>query len=553
MMIGITCCIIKNAFKIGIIMKLLKSSLVLVTAIGVASAATPSGQLSRLLGRDVQTVDMINLMQALIMGTSGEDEGSMPSTLGDEFNPGASTATCPFSQNDIQPINRILTDAISYLYGLIDANNNDPETIKQKESYFKGQRELTILAPSYLTFSKKAENTVIENFLNNLLFIQNTVAYNLDQPDEEIRDKAYRQIVKEITGVQKWFKTNVSFKRLEEENLFLWMKPVSIIFSDLQEYFPSNNFAFGNIFQLTNSYTRIDQMDERYTEAAKTVEDARTKYKRRCNKPNTTLKQMEAYWTSTLELPLKMAYLELQEAIKPLLLPFIMNDEIRRKMKNTSRVSGLRRHLVPVKLPAKPAVKTSPKIVELDDIEASASGESPAPEAPSSTMAEEAVMPEEAKAATSEITTALALEEDDSRQYDTDQDEGFQEDDLSPQQLHAQHQARKKTERRTSPQQEEEIVHNPEFYAFLRDTVYGQPQFTWEAFVKEMNRAGFDIIGAEGNVRRVVLKGTNLKFTVHVPAKVRDPMAYKYVYFIRSGLSNVFGLSKEFVTKFLQQ
>jgi len=287
-------------------MKFLKSSLVLIAAISVASAAAPfDRQLSRVLGKNVQTAELGKGMQVMMIGGSGtEDVASMLSRLEDTFNPGASTATCPFSKNDVQSINQILTDAISYLYGLIDANNHDPDIIMQKEQALKSHCRVSILSPSYVAYNRKMENIVIENFLNNLLFIQNTVAYNLDQPDEEIRDKAYRQIVKEITGVQKWFQTDVSFKTLGEENRFIWVKPVSIIFSDLQEYFPSNNFALGKMFQIINGYTRIDQMDELYAEAAKTAEDTRTKYKTRCSKPGTTLKQMESYWISTLSQPL---------------------------------------------------------------------------------------------------------------------------------------------------------------------------------------------------------------------------------------------------------
>ena len=251
---------------------------------------------------------------------------------------------------------------------------------------------------------------------------------------------------------------------------------------------------------------------------------------------------MESYWISTLSQPLELAYIQLQTDIKPLLLPFIMNDDISRRMKEAPRMPGLRKRRSPIQSAAALSAKPTVKGVELDDTEIAASGESSAPETLSSTMVAEAVPPA--------IATVLSLEEDDSRQHDNDQDEGFQEAALSPQQLHEKYQAKKQAERRTSPQPEEVIVHNPEFYAFLRDTVYGTPQFTWEDFSREFNRAGFDIIGAEGNVRRVVLKGTNLKFTVHEPAKVRDPMAYKYVSFIRSGLERVFGLTKEFVTRF---
>jgi len=543
-------------FKTGIQMNFLQSSLVFILAISITSAATPPfSKISKFSRQNMETIDIGNGMTAMVIPIKGDngDNAAMLNAVVDTFNPGARTAVCPFSPDDIQSISHILTDAIAYLYGLIDGNNNDPEITAQREELLKKQIKVSILAPSYIKFIKNTENQTIEIFLHNLLFIHKTVVYNLDQPDEKIRDSAYRQLIKEIANVNKWFETSFNFNALNELNILPWVQSVSIIFSDLNKYFPSNNIGSGNIFQMANGKTRIDEMDEQYEIASAAVKITIISYTKRAQQKKATLKNMENYFNSTLKQPLGVARVALEKAIKPLLLPVVINDDIRRKMKEEPREAGLRRRVItttrrpvtPKPEEGEPSPLQGAKDLDDNSIEKRVINAHTPPQTHIAVSKPESLLVVEAAAASAPEPVV-------ERQH-AKPDEDSQESDFSPQKIHAMHQARKQEERRTSPQPEEaaeKIVHNPEFYAFLRDTVYGTSQFTWEIFLKAFKKAGFEIVGAGGNVRRVFLTGTNLKFTVHEPAKDRDPMAHKYVSFIRSGLERVFGLSESFVTKF---
>lgn len=478
-------------FKTGIQMNFLQSSLVFILAISISSAAAPLfRKISEFSKQNMETFDIGNGMTAMVIPIKGDngDNAAMLNAVVDTFNPGARTAVCRFLPGDIQSISHILTDAIAYLYGLIDGNNNDPEITAQREELIKKQFKVSILTPSYIKFIKDTENQAIEMFLHNLLFIHNTVIYNLDHCDEKIRDSAYRQLIKEIANVNKWFETSFNLNAQNELKILPWVQSVSIIFSDLNKYFPSNNIGSGSIFQMANGKTRTDEMDAQYETASAAVKNTIEKYAKRAQQKKATLKNMENYFNTTLKQPVGVARAALETAIKPLLLPVVINDDIRRKMKEApSREAGLRRRVItttrrPVTPLAKPEGGESSTLQGAEDFDDNSIEK----------RVVNALTPPQTHIAVSEPESHLVVEaaaasapEPAVERQHAKPDEDFQESDLSPKKIHAMHQARKQEERRTSSQPEEaaeEIVLNPEFYAFLRDTVYGTSQFTWEIF-----------------------------------------------------------------------
>lgn len=87
-----------------------------------------------------------------------------------------------------------------------------------------------------------------------------------------------------------------------------------------------------------------------------------------------------------------------------------------------------------------------------------------------------------------------------------------------------------------------------EFIIFLRESIYGKTPCSWNYFAKTMERHGFEIAEKQRGAAHYVLKtGTNKKFTIHKPSNEREPLKFKYLSFIQSGLSHVFGLTKESV------
>ena len=484
-------------------------------------------------------------------------------------DPNTSTAECTFSRDDTKRVLGILNDARSYLEGVMALL---PESVSNREIAHQELRssKQPFCVP-YEMRVKVLELTIafsIKRFRDNLDFLANTVSYSLDSRDKQLRDTAYRQLIREIRSVNHWFSSDGQemTNNLTSLSGINFMKTMQEIFSDLRTYFPSCDLMLTqNMFTLTNGVTRIDQMDEVNNGIwnAFDVSEIQALIKIR---PKKALKpwriaalnewksrEILRLYEETLADMRQFVYGETHPKIKPLLraigaqedrekarsVPHTLDNPeewlgenfmaehakfmLQRKQQNFSRKKKPQKQHGHRQLetPTCADLQVKQEMIELEDSE--------------STLIEHPFLMDGVGTELCGTTEA----------YNTD------DEVLFPKELHERHQQRKQMEKAAAALPEvldsamatSNCYITPEMSDFLSQSVYvgEQSRCSWRDFETAVSRNGFRVDTTQkGNVRRVVHIQSGKRFTVHRPNDETATLLHEYTSFIRSGFERVF-------------